>query len=54
MSKSGLLYRIYKHPHVNSSKPVTQVMYPVQLREQIMEVAHGSLMGGHMGIKKDR
>lgn len=52
MSKIGVLYRIYKHSHANSSKPVTQVMYPDQLREQIMEVVHGSLMGGHMGIKK--
>ena len=33
-------------------KPVKQVMVPVQLRPRIMAVAHGSIMGGHLGIKK--
>ena len=50
--KGGVLYRVYKHPYVNSGKPLKQVMVPVQLRSRIMELAHGSLMGGHMGIKK--
>ena len=50
--KSGILYRIYKHPFVNGGKPVKQVMVPKQLRPRIMEVAHGSIMGGHLGIKK--
>ena len=50
--KGGVLYRVYKHPYVNSAKPLKQVMVPVQLRSRIMELAHGSLMGGHMGIKK--
>ena len=50
--KGGILYRVYKHPYVNGGKPLKQVMVPVQLRSQIMELAHGSIMGGHMGIKK--
>ena len=50
--KGGVLYRVYKHPYVNGDKPLKQVMVPVQLRNRIMEVAHGSMMGGHMGIKK--
>ena len=50
--KGGVLYRVYKHPYVNNGKPLKQVMVPVQLRSRIMELAHGSLMGGHMGIKK--
>ena len=50
--KSGILYCIYKHPFVNIGKPVKQVMVPVQLRPRIMEVAYGSIMGGHLGIKK--
>ena len=29
-----------------------QVMVPEKLRRPIMEVAHASIMGGHMGIKK--
>ena len=37
---------------MNGGKPLKQVMVPVQLRSRIMELAHGSIMGGHMGIKK--
>ena len=50
--KRGILYCIYKHPFVNIGKPVKQVMVPLQLRPRIMEVAHGSIMEGHLGIKK--
>ena len=50
--KGGVLYRVYKHPYVNGGKPLKQVMVPMQLRSRIMELAHGSIMGGHMGIKK--
>ena len=32
-------------------KPVKQVMVPKRLRPRIMEVAHGSIMRGHLGIK---
>ena len=37
---------------MNGGKPLKQVMVPVQLRNRIMELAHRSIMGGHMGIKK--
>ena len=50
--KGVVLYRVYKHPYVNGGKPLKQVMVPEQLRNRIMELAHGSIMGGHMGIKK--
>lgn len=50
--KGGVLYLVYKHPYVNGGKPLKQVMVPVQLRNRIIELAHGSIMGGHMGIKK--
>ena len=50
--KCRVLYRLYKHPYVNGGKPLKQVMVPEKLRRPIMEVAHGSIMGGHMGIKK--
>ena len=50
--KSGVLYRLYKHPYVNGGKPLKQVMVPEKLRRPIMQVAHGSIMGGHMGIKE--
>ena len=50
--KGGVLYRVFKHPYVNAGKLLKQVMVPVQLKSRIMELAHGSIMGGHMGIKK--
>ena len=43
--KDGVLYRSYKHP-------IRQVMVPTPLRRQLMEIAHESTMGGHMGVKK--
>ena len=42
--KNGVLYRSYKHPHVNGSKPIRQVMVPAPLRRQLMEVAHESII----------
>ena len=50
--KDGVLYRSYKHPHVNGGKPIRQVMVPTPLRRQLIEIAHESIMGGHMGVKK--
>jgi len=50
--KDGVLYRSYKHPHVNGDKPIRQVMVPTPLRGQLMELAPESIMGGHMGVKK--
>ena len=50
--KDSVLYRSYKHPYVNRGKPIRQVMVPTPLRRQLMEVAHESIMGGHMGVKK--
>ena len=50
--KDSVLYRSYKHPYVNGGKPIRQVMVPTPLRRQLMEVAHESIMGGHMGVKK--
>ena len=51
--KSGILYHLYKHPYVNGGKLLKQiVMVPEKLRRPIMEVAHGWIMGGYMGIKK--
>ena len=50
--KGGTLYHVYRHPYLNSGKPLKQVMVPVQLRSRIMEIAHGLIMGGYMGIKK--
>ena len=50
--KGGVLYRVYKHSYVNGGKSLKQVLVPVQLRNRITEIVPGSIMGGHMGVKK--
>ena len=50
--KDGVLYRSYKQPHVNGGKQIRQVRVPTPLRRQLMELAHESIMGGHMRVKK--
>ena len=50
--RGGVLYRSYKHRHVNGGKPVRQVMVTKPLRRQLMEVAQESVMGGNMSVKK--
>jgi len=47
----GILYRVYKHPKVSE---IRQVIVPQTLRRQVLNVAHDSLFGGHLGIKKTR
>ena len=37
---------------MNGGKPLKQIIVPEKLKRAIMQVAHGSIMGGHMGIKK--
>ena len=47
-----ILYR----KHVSSAKTgfvsTTQLLLPMKLRESVMEVAHDSILGGHLGGKK--
>ena len=51
--KDRLLRLVFKHPHVNNGKPVRQVVVPEQLRKQVMEIAHDSMIGvGQLGIRK--
>ena len=48
--KDNILYRIYQQE--NSDNTVEQVVVPKELRTQVMGLAHESLMGGHLGVKK--
>nr|XP_006823664.1 PREDICTED: uncharacterized protein LOC100372741 [Saccoglossus kowalevskii] len=52
LEKGGILYRQFTHPHVNQGRPVKQMVVPMPLRNQVMMVAHDSITGGHMGVKK--
>ena len=50
--KAGILYRVFTHPHVNQGMPLKQIVVPVTIRNQLMQVAHNSIIGGHLGMKK--
>ena len=39
-------------PKVNKGRPFRQLLVPVQYRDQVIEVAHGTTMSGHLGAKK--
>ena len=47
--KDGVLYRFYKN---TQGKTLKQVMVPEPLRERMMDFAHSSIMGAHMGVQK--
>ncbi|XP_013382645.1 uncharacterized protein LOC106153310 [Lingula anatina] len=46
--KNDILYKCYK----NSDKEVLQVVVPKPYREEVMKLAHESIVGGHLGVKK--
>ncbi|XP_078492084.1 uncharacterized protein LOC144747728 [Ciona intestinalis] len=52
IKKRDLLYRQFWNPNVNHGRPIQQLLVPNDLRIKIMEIAHDSIMGGHMGVKK--
>ena len=49
--KRGLWYRIRKRADSKDEK-TNQILVPKKLRRKVMELAHDSMLGGHMGIKK--
>ena len=50
--RDGILYRIFIHPRVNRGKVLNQVIVPRNCRQSVMDVAHSTLMGEHMGVRK--
>ncbi|XP_042886753.1 uncharacterized protein LOC122262710 [Penaeus japonicus] len=46
--KKGILYRRVVH----ADNVTEQIVVPCELRDAVMEIAHSSLMSGHLGIKK--
>ena len=50
--QDGLLYRLYQHPKVNYGRWIRQLVVSHALRQKTMEVAHDSIMSGHLGVKK--
>ncbi|XP_067944465.1 uncharacterized protein [Watersipora subatra] len=51
-TRSGLLYRIYRHPSYNNGEEVAQIMVPQCLRSKVLQLAHDGPLAGHLGVKK--
>ena len=49
--RGGIWYRIRQRKDVVGD-PRKQILLPKSLRERVMRVAHDSLFGGHLGVKK--
>ena len=50
--RDGVLYRMFRGPDGNGEKFLRQVMVPQTLQQQVMNDAHNSNLGGHLGVKK--
>ena len=46
------MYREHETSAKKGSVSTTQLVLPTNLREGVMEVAHDSILGGHLGGKK--
>ena len=53
-TEKDLLYREYMSPYVNMGQSMVQVVAPTSLRVEVMQLAHSSLTGGHLGTQKIR
>ena len=51
--RRGILYRIRSRVD-GLDECSKQIMVPKTLRKKVMEVAHNSIFGGHLGIKKTK
>ena len=49
---NGILYREYRSPQEYGNTTIQQVVFPKKLRNQVLKIAHESLLGGHQGSKK--
>ena len=52
VNDKGMLFREFTSPNVENGRRFKQLVVPTQYREQVMTVAHDSLMSGHLGTKK--
>ena len=52
VKRNGVLCRLYTNIAVEGGRTIKQVLVPDSLRQSVMELAHDSIMGGHMGVRK--
>ena len=51
VKRKGILYRITKKIDVDKEE-LKQILVPKDLRKKVMEVAHDTMLAGHIGVKK--
>ena len=51
-TENRILYRVFQNPQVNNANPVKQVVVPRILRTRVMTLAHDSILGIHLGVKR--
>ncbi|XP_069119292.1 uncharacterized protein [Argopecten irradians] len=50
--KNNILYRVYKQKRGELIEEIRQIAVPQTYREQVMSLAHESIVGGHLGVQK--
>lgn len=50
--RNNLLYREFSSPKVSNGKLFHQLIVPKKYRHFVIELAHETLMAGHLGVKK--
>ncbi|XP_069140237.1 uncharacterized protein [Argopecten irradians] len=48
----GLLYRKFRSPKVANGKEFRQLVVPGKFRQAVLDLAHSSIMAGHLGVKR--
>ena len=51
--KNGIVYRVY-HNMAHGGATTQQVVLPESLRKYVMSIAHDTITGGHLGIRKTK
>lgn len=50
--KDGILFREFSRPNIEFGNVFNQVVTPTEYRNQVMKLAHESILGGHQGSTK--
>ena len=50
--ENDLLYRYYQSPKVENNTLLKQLLVPTGMREHVLKLAHDSILGGHLGVRK--
>ena len=50
----GILYRTFTKKYSDTTQDIKQIVVPKEYRENIMSLAHHSIVGGHLGSQKTR